>query len=149
MKLDVLVDDHRLRYQLNKDVPALEWVFKPNYTFLSEEFRQAHRDFLEAYRQHVALFPQLRVLYDTSRAYVVPQEEATYAAAHITPHMVAAGLRREAFVVSQDIFLQMIVDDYRVLVKGDLQIGIFDDLAKARSWLALPMEAPYPGPAPA
>ncbi|MBX3102807.1 MAG: hypothetical protein KF690_09885 [Bacteroidetes bacterium] len=136
MRIEVLMDDHRLRLQLNRDVPSLEWYFKPGYVFLAEEFRQAHRQLVSYFETYVRLLPRLTVLYDTSPASLLSAEEAKYAAAHITPLMVAAGLRREAFVVPEDVFMQMLIEDYKTHTQDTLEVGIFRDVGDARQWLA-------------
>jgi hypothetical protein len=134
MRLVVLLDNAQVRMQLNADVPALEWIFKKDHFLTSEELRYYLDVYLAYYREYRPQFPALGGLYDTRYFMSMSPEDAAYAASENTPLLVEAGLRREAFIVPEDVFGQLSLEDYTM--QAQLQTANFTSLEDARAWLA-------------
>jgi hypothetical protein len=134
MRLDVLLDNAQVRLQLNADVPALEWIFKKDHFLTSEELRRYLDIYLEYYRQYRPQFDTLGGLYDTRFFMSMSPEDAAYAASVNTPLLIEAGLRREAFIIPEDVFGQLSLEDYSA--QAQLQTANFTTLEDARAWLA-------------
>jgi hypothetical protein len=134
MRLDVLLDNPQVRLQLNADVPALEWIFKKDHFLTSEELRRYLDIYLEYYRQYRPQFDTLGGLYDTRFFMSMSPEDAAYAASVNTPLLIEAGLRREAFIIPEDVFGQLSLEDYSA--QAQLQTANFTTLEDARAWLA-------------
>ena len=134
MRLVVLLDNAQVRMQLNADVPALEWIFKKDHFLTSEEVRHYLDVYLAYYREYRPQFPSLGGLYDTRYFMSMSPEDAAYAASENTPLLVEAGLRREAFIVPEDVFGQLSLEDYTM--QAQLQTANFTSLEAARAWLA-------------
>lgn len=130
----IVYDDSMVQMYLVPEVPSLEWAFKPGNFIQSADFRRYLDIYLDLYRTYAPNFDYLAALYDTRYMGVLHTDDLDYASQINTPLLVAAGLRHEAFVLSEDVFGQLAVDDYTSAVEG-LATANFTTIEQARNWL--------------
>jgi len=100
----------------------------------SENFRKAIDKTVEFSKTK----PVKAIISDTSQLAIVRREDTEYAAS-IMPALIEKGLRKMAFVLSDNTFAQMSVKNFESQTKGKLQnnqlVKHFVDLQEAKDWI--------------
>ncbi|WP_242921931.1 STAS/SEC14 domain-containing protein [Pontibacter liquoris] len=103
----------------------------------SEEFREA----TIVAAQMMDEYKPLRWLADNRKMRAIRQADQEWFAAYILPKLQTGSIRRNATVVSEDIFNKMAVEQFlkRADNLGDLVLKEFDDLDEALDWVKQPI----------
>jgi hypothetical protein len=114
--------------------PALKCVIQTWKGFAgSENFRASILKTIDAFAQHEAS----SIISNTQDSKVVSQPDADWVAEYANPILISHGLRKMAFIVPVNVFARRSVDRFREETKGQaLAIRYFDDVDKAKAWLA-------------
>lgn len=77
-----------------------------------------------------------KILSNTRDFGMVKKEDTDWVNAHSMPILMKRGLRYMAFVVPSNVFSQMSVENFKKESTGPVEIRYFDDVNKAREWMA-------------
>lgn len=104
----------------------------------SSEFREAVEICLNLMDEHKLL----RWLGDNRKLRAIRQADQDWFVEHVLPRLVASTLRRNASVVSEDLFNKMAVEQIikRANNLGDMVLRDFDDKEAAMAWLNEPIK---------
>lgn len=98
----------------------------------SEKFR-------EGIQKSVDLFQDQKldkILSNTKDFGMVKKEDTEWVNSYSMPLLIKSGLRYMAFVIPSNVFSQMSVENFKKESTGPVEIRYFDDLQKAREWMA-------------
>ena len=98
----------------------------------SEDFRAAIHASLEVFKKEKIN----KIISNTKSAALVNKEDTDWVAQVITPQMVQYGLRYMAFIVPNDVFTQLSVDNFKKEANSVVSIRYFDQLETATQWLS-------------
>jgi hypothetical protein len=77
------------------------------------------------------------IISNTQNSKVVSQPDADWVVGYANPILIGHGLRKMAFIVPENVFARRSVDRFLDETRDQsLTIRYFDDLDKARAWLA-------------
>lgn len=129
--------DYFISFQYDPAYRLLVSTWNTTADMSDEEYRAVAM----AYRRVCEDCKPLRSLVDSrNAAYVIPVETQDWLNRHVYPQCVAAGVRKLAFLVTQDFFTQlslelMVSDASDHFVPDALQQRFFSDFEQARDWL--------------
>ncbi len=100
----------------------------------SENFRKAIDKTVEFSKENSIK----ALISDTSQLSIVRREDTEYAAS-VMPNLIQSGLRKMAFVLSENAFAQMSVKNFESQTKGKVDenelVKHFSNMAHAKSWV--------------
>lgn len=125
-----------ISYNLDQRLGIAVW----NGFLSSLEFREATEACANLIEEHQLLL----WLGDNRKLRAIRQADQDWFVAHIMPRLIASTLRRNASVLSEDLFNRMAVEQIvkRAENLGDMAINEFDDIEAALAWLQEPLSAP-------
>lgn len=95
--------------------------------------------FREGILKSVELFKDKKlnkIISNTKDAGMVKKEDTDWLSTYAMPHFIENGLKLIAFVIPTNAFTQMSVDNFKKGAEGPVEIRYFDDVDKARKWMA-------------
>ncbi|MCU0449038.1 MAG: hypothetical protein MUC97_04215 [Bernardetiaceae bacterium] len=105
----------------------------------SSEFKESQQQSLAFFQQYKILYPKLEWFVDSRLLTGVLPEDLAWHNEVMLPHFLAAGLTREAFVMPQDFFGSLSVENYAADQSGGPQavpqIKMFATPEEAKNWL--------------
>lgn len=109
----------------------------------SEEFR----DCIETCLRLMEERKPLRWLGDNRKLRAIRKTDQDWFAEHVFPRLAVSSVRRNASIVSEDLFNKMAVEQLIKRAKnlGDMVIKEFDTKEEAMEWLKQPIIAPVEG----
>jgi hypothetical protein len=120
---------------LDTQSPSILNVFVAPQT--SAELRFHVEQILKHYKEHCSQFPNLGYISDNRRMGALSPEDIDWASSYFTPTIMGYGLRGMAFIVPDDIFAQMNIDDFTQASTDQHQfiVRYFNDLELARQFV--------------
>jgi hypothetical protein len=120
---------------LDAQSPCILNVFVVPQT--SAELRFQVEQILKHYREHSTRFPNLGYISDNRRMGAFSPEDIDWATSYFTPTIMGYGLRGMAFIVPDDIFAQINIDDFTQASADQYQfiVRYFNDLQVARQFV--------------
>lgn len=103
----------------------------------SQEFREA----IEVCLRMMDEYRPLRWLGDNRKLRAIRQADQDWFVSYVVPELAASTIRRNAVLVSEDLFNKMAVEQIikRADNLGDMVVKEFDDKEDAMAWLAEPI----------
>lgn len=111
------------------------------YGFLSsKEFREV----VEACLAVIEEYKPLRWIGDNRKLRAIRQADQEWFATHVFPRLAVSSIRRNATIVSEDVFNKMAVEEIlkRADNLGDMVLKDFDNVEDAIAWLSEPITTP-------
>jgi len=128
-----LSDNEYVTISIDESVPCLEWVGKQFIP--SKEFRASEEKSLEFFLQYKKKYPRLEWCVDARDIGPVPPQDTQWVADNILPKFLAAGLKKEAFVVPKSALGKISVKNYTSHAGKVLEIMMFGTIEEAKDWL--------------
>jgi len=94
---------------------------------MPEEFRTAQNKTVELFKAHNCV----NFISDTTNAGVLKKEETEWAAKTITPQLVESGMKEINFIVPNNVFAQMTLDNLTKQEQGGLPLNFFPNVTDA------------------
>ena len=109
--------------------------------FLSSE---AFREVIEACLQVIETYKPLRWMGDNRKLRAIRQAVQKWFASYVFPKLAASTIRRNATIVSYDVFNKMAVEQLieRAGNVGNMVIKEFENVDEAMIWLSQPIDVP-------
>jgi hypothetical protein len=128
-----LFDNEYVTLSIDESVPCLEWIGKKYMP--SKEFRASEEKSLQFYLEYKDKYPRFEWFVDARDIGAVSPANTQWVVDEILPRFAAAGLTKEAFVVSESAFGELTVKDYMLKSGEMIEIKVFDTVEAAKNWL--------------
>ncbi|WP_017731131.1 hypothetical protein [Nafulsella turpanensis] len=95
--------------------------------------------FREGIQKSIDLFKDKKlnkILSNTKDFGMVKKEDTEWVNSYSMPLLIKDGLKYMAFVVPSNVFSQMSVENFKKQSEGPVEIRYFDDVSKAKEWMA-------------
>jgi hypothetical protein len=129
-----LFENEYVKLSIDESVPCLEWIGKNGF-IPSEEFRLSEEKSLEFYRAYKKTYLKMEWFVDARYIDTIFPKDTQWLVDEILPQFAAAGLTKEAFVVSESALGKMTVDYYKSAAGQTIEIRMFDTVEAAKNWL--------------
>ena len=98
----------------------------------SERFREGINKTVELFKDKKLN----KILSNTKDFGMVRKEDTDWVGTNAMPLLAQNGLKQIAFVVPKNVFSQMSVENFKKESQGPVEIRYFDDVDKAKNWMA-------------
>jgi|WetSurMetagenome_2_1015567.scaffolds.fasta_scaffold54429_4 hypothetical protein len=135
MSKKVLYENKYLQVFVDESVPYLGFTW--NGFVPSTEFRSGVLKCGEFIEDYALTHPNLRLLGDTQTIGVISREDMKWLVEYVTPLYAKAGAKYLAFIMSNNAFGQLSLNNYVSQTTGSeyLTTQIFDNKEEALDWL--------------
>ncbi|WP_027000375.1 hypothetical protein [Eisenibacter elegans] len=129
-----LFENESIGIYLSSENPCIVWMAKG--FILGADFREGEEVFLTLYRRYRSEYPHLERLNDLRLMEGgISPEDTDWSAKVIMPQLAALGLSKEAFVMSEDFFTLLSVENYQESLSS-IKTAFFKSEEEAFAWLS-------------
>jgi hypothetical protein len=129
----VLFDNEFVTLSIDESVPCLEWIGKKYMP--SEEFRASEEKSVKFFLMYKGKYPLLEYFVDARKIGPISPQDTKWIVEELLPKLVAAHLKREAFVIPVSAVGKMIVKNYGSNAGAMIEVKTFDAVDAAKEWL--------------
>ena len=129
----ILIETPYYRISIDPNVPCLEWIgLKP---MDSNTFRESEVKLRDFYLHNKKDYKSFNLYVDAREIGNISSDDTTWVVKEILPHMVTAGMRKEAFVVPETAMERLIVTNYINKAGNIIEMKKFSDERAAKEYL--------------
>jgi hypothetical protein len=129
----ILFDSEFVTLSIDESVPCLEWIGKKYMP--SEEFRASEERSVKYFIMSKGKYPLLEYFVDARSIGPISPQDTEWIVDELLPKLVAAHLRKEAFVIPTGAVGKMVVRNYGSRASEMIEIKMFDTVEAAKAWL--------------